>query len=422
MLSSNKIFASLCLGSAMTLALYVYWAGTRVADTPNTPDIKSTRDETASRPEPAQTEELATSPSQTPSVGEMRGTEPRREARRKEPAGRNPGSAASSPPAQVFFRHNGLDSHYGRLAFVQLDGGREQPQFIDSLSCDVAYVAGGRGICLTANRGVFTTYAAKLFDGKTFQILSEFPLNGVPSRSRVSVDGRTAALTVFISGHGYDSLDFSTQTLLVDIEQGRVIADLEEFSVTRDGKPLANKDFNFWGVTFTPDAAHFYATLSTNRQYFLVKGDIAGRSAVVVHADVECPSLSPNGARVAYKKRSMEGNRVAWQLYVLDLETRRETPLGERRSVDDQLEWLDNDHVLYTLPATDAGPTASTNVWLAAADGTSAPKLFLRRAYSPAVVPRVAESSVASKSRSTAVQRGVVPAGERTGPTRGRRG
>src|SRR5262245_27568275 len=111
MLSSNKIFASLCLGSAITLSLYVYWAGTRVADTPNTAgNIGPTRDEPASPPVSARKEELATSASQTPSVGEMRATEPRREARRKELAGRNPGSAASGPPAQVFFRYNGLDS------------------------------------------------------------------------------------------------------------------------------------------------------------------------------------------------------------------------------------------------------------------------------------------------------------------------
>jgi hypothetical protein len=67
--------------------------------------------------------------------------------------------------------------------------------------------------------------------------------------------------------------------------------------------------------------------------------------------------------------------------------TRRETPLGEKRSVDDQLEWLDDDHLLYSLPETETGSSASTNIWLAPADGTRPPTLFLKNAYSPSVAP-----------------------------------
>jgi hypothetical protein len=77
--------------------------------------------------------------------------------------------------------------------------------------------------------------------------------------------------------------------------------------------------------------------------------------------------------------------RVFWQLHILDLKTKQETPLVEKRSVDDQLEWLDNDHVLYSLPETETGSSASTNVWLAPVDGSSDPKLFLKKAYSPSV-------------------------------------
>jgi hypothetical protein len=196
----------------------------------------------------------------------------------------------------------------------------------------------------------------------------------------VSSDGKLAALTVFVSGHGYESVSFSTQTLLIEADSGRTISDLENFSVSRDGQPFSNKDFNFWGVTFTPDARYFYSTLSTNHQHFLIKGDIAARSAVVIHENVECPSLSPDGARIAYKKRGVAGGRVFWQLHILDLKTNQEMSLGEKRSVDDQLEWLDNDHVLYSLPETGS---ASTNIWLAAANGASAPRLLLKKAYSP---------------------------------------
>ena len=66
----------------------------------------------------------------------------------------------------------------------------------------------------------------------------------------------------------------------------------------------------------------------------------------MIHENVECPSLSPDGTRIAFKKRT--GSKgTPWRLTVLDLATMRETPLSERRSVDDQAEWLDDGRVLY---------------------------------------------------------------------------
>jgi len=88
---------------------------------------------------------------------------------------------------------------------------------------------------------------------------------------------------------------------------------------------------------------------------------------------------------VAYKKRLMDGNRVLWQLHVLELASGRETPLSEKRSIDDQLEWLDNRHVLYSVPSNDDGSSPSTDVWRVAVDARTPPELFLRSAYSPAI-------------------------------------
>jgi Tol biopolymer transport system component len=118
----------------------------------------------------------------------------------------------------------------------------------------------------------------------------------------------------------------------------------------------------------------------------LVKGDIAARSAVVIHENVECPSLSPDGKRVAYKKRLSRAGNVAWQLYVLDLASGKDQPLAEQRSVDDQLEWLNDDFLLYTVPDSETRSTPATNVWRIGADGNTPPELFLRNAFSPAVV------------------------------------
>jgi hypothetical protein len=360
MIKPNRIFALLCLVSAITLAAYILWARTRSADD-TTGAPKGAAPVEASSP-------IASSSPEAPVA----------------PAGGAP-ATPNNASKQIFFRYNGVDSHYGQLAFASYER-LDQTHFIENLSCEAAYVAGGRGICLSANRGLLTTYAAKLFDAKTFKVIAEFPLKGVPSRCRVSSDGKLAALTVFISGHGYESVSFSTQTLLIESDNGRIIADLENFSVSRDGQPFSSKDFNFWGVTFTPDARYFYATLSTNHQHYLVKGDIANHTATVIHDNVECPSLSPDATQIAYKKRFTESGRVLWQLQILDLKTNQERSLGEKRSVDDQLEWLDNNHVLYSLPESSS---ATTNIWLAAADGASSPRLFLKKAYSPsaAILP-----------------------------------
>ena len=83
--------------------------------------------------------------------------------------------------------------------------------------------------------------------------------------------------------------------------------------------------------------------------------------------------VSPDGKRVAFKKKAGEG---AWRLSVLDLASLRETELAETRSVDDQALWQDDHTVLYGL---------ENAVWAVPADGSGAPRKFLRDAASPAV-------------------------------------
>ncbi len=171
---------------------------------------------------------------------------------------------------------------------------------------------------------------------------------------------------------------------MIDTRTGSVLADLEDFVVRKEGATIKSADFNFWGVTFTADASRFYATLSTGGQHFLIRGDIAARTAEVIHENVECPSLSPDGRHIAYKKRLHDEDRILWQLHVLDLASDREIALAEKRSIDDQLEWLDDRTVLYSVPSADDGSSPSTDVWMASVEAAAAPRRFLRGAYSPA--------------------------------------
>ena len=127
------------------------------------------------------------------------------------------------------------------------------------------------------------------------------------------------------------------------------------------------------------------ATLASGGELYLVEGSTSTRELRVLREGVECPSFSPDGRRLVFKSRTTEGGRFAWRLHVLDLKTGNESLVNESRSVDDQAEWLDNDHVLYALPRNVAG-SGTTDIWLARADGAETPRMFVPDASSPCVV------------------------------------
>jgi hypothetical protein len=289
----------------------------------------------------------------------------------------------STEPPRLVFRSTALGPTYGALATLPVAALTGTPT-ITALSCDRVHVAAGTGVCLVANLGVFTTYRAIVFDA-AFQPRHTLRLGGAPSRVRLSPDGRVAAITVFVSGHSYAAATFSTLTTMVDLKSGDLLTDdVEKFTILRDGTPFREVDFNIWGVTFARDSRRFYATLRTGGRTHLIEGDLTARTARIVRDEVECPSLSPDNTRLAFKKREGGGfGPVTWRLSVLDLKTLEEVPLSENRSVDDQVEWLDDGHVLYSLPREG---TALTDTWVVPADGTAAPRLFLPKSYSTVIL------------------------------------
>ena len=241
------------------------------------------------------------------------------------------------------------------------------------LACERVYFAAGRGICMgVASSGV--DYTASVFDSK-FDSVHSMRLTGLPSRARVSSDGRYGAMTVFVAGDAYleSSAAFSTRTYVLDMKSGETVAQLEQFEVERDGEPFDSVDFNFWGITFDPaDSDRFYATLASGDHHYLVEGSISSRRMRVLRDEVECPSLSPDGKRIAYKSRIDGSNR--WRLHVLDVATLADHPVAEKRSIDDQPEWLDDDTLVYS---------DGTNVYTVPADGSGAAELLVKDATSP---------------------------------------
>jgi hypothetical protein len=283
------------------------------------------------------------------------------------------------PEAKAVLAHSDLmvravDPDNPRLngRVYEIDDGKVRRRSAD-LACERVYYAAGHGICLgVAPSGV--DYDATIFDSR-LRPVEKIGLTGLPSRARVSADGRRGAMTVFVTGDSYleSSTAFSTRTTIVDMSDGDQLGQLEQFEVSKDGKPFDAVDFNFWGVTFDPrDSDRFYATLGTGGVHYLVAGSVSGESMRILRDGVECPSLSPDGRRIVYKSRL--GDQPRWRLRVLDVATLADHAVAEERSIDDQAEWLDDDTLVYS---------DGRNVYTAPADGSGAPALLVRDATSP---------------------------------------
>ncbi|MEV0646224.1 hypothetical protein AB0I28_13265 [Phytomonospora sp. NPDC050363] len=201
---------------------------------------------------------------------------------------------------------------------------------------------------------------------------------GIPSRARISPSGRKAAWTSFATGDSYAAAtEFSTRTGVIDTATGEAWENIEDLALTWDGRAYEAADVNYWGLSFAPDDDTFYATVKTKGSVHLVRGSVSGRSATVIADDVECPSLSPDGTRIVYKRPSPDLD-PAWRLHVLDLATMTDVALAETAGIDDQAVWLGDGTIAYGRDG---------NVWTVPADGGGAPSLLLRDAASPSLVP-----------------------------------
>jgi hypothetical protein len=281
----------------------------------------------------------------------------------------------------IEFRNTAAGAGYGLVASVPLahPGGVRQ---LTDVPCDRVYSTTSYSMCLRIDRGVLTTFSATLFDSR-WRAKKVWALPGLPSRTRISADSKLVAFTSFVTGSSYGSVGFSTATQ-ISTTAGFDYGNLENFTLVLDGRKDTAADRNFWGVTFTPDDNVFYATAATAGHTWLVRGNLATRTLVSVRETAECPSVSPDGTHVAYKKNISTTPTPYWELAVLDLATGTERVLPEKRSVDDQVEWLDDSTLLFGLPRTST--PGDSDIWSIKADGASPATLLIPHAWSPAVV------------------------------------
>ncbi|NEA37511.1 PD40 domain-containing protein [Streptomyces sp. SID13031] len=229
--------------------------------------------------------------------------------------------------------------------------------------CQRVYASGGTMACLRAT-AVPMASEVDLSDS-TGKVLKTLQLWGNPSRVRVSPSGHLAAWTVFRSGDSYMMAGaFSTTAGIYDLRSGTHYGSLEDFTTYVDGKPYRSADVNYWGVTFAADDVTFYATMASKGKTWLMRGDLQSRRLTAVRENVECPSLSPDGTRIAYKFR--EGK--TWRLHVLTLASQADIALSETSQVDDQPAWFDG---MVAYGKQDGG---QSGVFVVPADGSGQPR------------------------------------------------
>lgn len=281
----------------------------------------------------------------------------------------------------IIFRSLQPGPDYQRIAYVPAVKPGSQPR-LTSQRCLRVAAAAQRAVCLRASLSPASPYDVVLLDDRLNET-GQQPLGGIPSRARFSADGQRWATTVFVSGHSYSSIGFSTETVIHE-QPDASGANLEDYALMLNGNRNTAADRNIWGVTFAADANTFYATAATGGNTYLVRGDIHARTLTTLRDNVECPSLSPDQRTIVYKKLVDPSVPGVWQLHALDLASGQDTRLGERRSVDDQVAWLDSEHVMYAINEVhDNRPSA--DIWLAPINADP-PRILVHDADSPTVV------------------------------------
>lgn len=285
----------------------------------------------------------------------------------------------------VVFRSTLPGAQYGLVAAVPLDDPAGARAFTD-VACDRVDVAADVVACLRTVRGVATKFETELYDATTWRQTASWPLPGIPSRTRLSDDGTLVGTTAFVTGHSYATVGFSTQDEIHSTADGTSYGNLEDWDLTVDGAPFTAVDRNIWGTTFVDDDT-FYATAASFSagKTWLMKGSISGRTLTSVTENAECPAVSPDRTKVAFKVvvDTVDGQSV-WEVAVRDVATGEQTVIPSTRGLDDQVEWLDDDTLLYGLPRADEPGTTDVYAVDAAADARA--EVFIPGAWSPSVV------------------------------------
>jgi hypothetical protein len=341
--------------------------------------------------EAAALEELAAFAAQTEDTADD-GAAPSTTAPDSPPASLAPMPADTAPalvPGELLVVQRIPGDAYGTLAVVEPDGSRRPVEGLEDERCDRVHAGGGVLVCVRSDTAFGApaagTATIRSLDDPTRPEIDWFP-TGLPSRARVAPDGSRFAVTSFVTGHSYLAVgEFSTETVISTPRLGPGTVWGDAIEVRPDAERYRAVDGNWWGVTFVPgqpDAV--YATYGSGGVAEVLRVDAATGIAEPALPLGACPSVSPDGRYVVFKRR-VEGASAPRSLIVRDLRSGEEWELGETRFVDDQVEWLDDDTVLYAMNRDDATlvqPVA--DVWAVDVAPGAVPSVLVPFAASPA--------------------------------------
>ncbi len=280
--------------------------------------------------------------------------------------------AASSPPVDiaaqratpfVLVRAAGADA--GRIDLVTYDPDTREPRSRrpTTLRCERVHLSADSVACMSYAPGMPGSSVLEVLGADLKPLLRyRVPQPSVISRTRLSRDGRHVGFTVFVAGHDYGTPGaFETVMTIIDVPERRIVVTTNGVVVSHEGRPIAGTpetsvkptELNLWGSTFDPaQPDRFAMTVAIGGRPWLALGSLSKGAATTLRPDVECPSYSPDGRRIAFKK--LRPDRQGWNPAVLDLATGTETVFADRRSIDDQIEWLDDDTIVYEVTETRA--------------------------------------------------------------------
>lgn len=265
---------------------------------------------------------------------------------------------------------------YGHVGYVNLAGER----FITPLPCQRIDWNRNGGICLQL--GSIGVSARGLLLDETLRPTGRFGI-ATPSRAAISPDGTNVSWTGFVTGHDYLAPgEFSTTTQLIDVER-QASAELQDDFETLlpHGEALGAIDENYWGTTYI-DSQTFYATVGFGEETNIVAGDVRTGELNIVHANASCPEVSPDATTIVAKEQRGQ----SFQLVAINTETGARRDLAETRSVDDQVEWIDDNTIVYGLVNPEGGTVGQPafDIWVLNVNDGSEPRLLLPFADSPA--------------------------------------
>lgn len=283
----------------------------------------------------------------------------------------------------IAFVHRAPGDDYARVAVLAADNSRT----LLDIDCLRVHIGGGVLTCLRPSGGLLgnsTFRAYTIEDGALVPVFSRD--TGAASRTRASSDGRFVAYTAFVDGHSYlDAGGFATETIVVDRAADDDAWNLEDYD-RPDDDHHDSLSGQFWGVSHLGTTDDFLVTYAAAGRMEIMRGDAVAHTVRPLIDDGTCPAVAPDGRTVVFKRTTeLADGSTGFRLVALDLEHGTQWELDETRSVDDQVEWLDDDTVLYALERDDSGSTQpSYDVWSLDINGGE-PELILPFADSPAV-------------------------------------